>query len=95
MGEPPIATEAEWRSTLGLLLEQCNYCGMWDACEIADMLMQARASYAPLYAAYARMADPAWRACNTDAYCNTPRQLWAQAWWEARDFEHQARARRG
>lgn len=46
-------------------------------------------------AAYGRMADPAWRSCNTDAFCNTPRQLWAQAWCDARYFAHIAQAQQG
>lgn len=34
--------------------------------------------------AVARMADKDWRSCNTDQWCNTPRQLWAQAYQDAR-----------
>lgn len=89
MGEPPMQAQ-EWACALENVLYYHRFCGYWDACEAAITVAQARASWAPLAAAYARMADPAWRGCNTDQHCNTPRQLWAQAYCEARTFATQA-----
>lgn len=44
--------------------------------------------------AYARMRDPVWIYSALCPYCNTPRQLWQQAYMEARYYAWRAECER-